>query len=272
MLADQVAEQAVDRRPDRAFRQRAECSTGLTTRRSRSLRQPGVDHGDTAGGQPALGIRVLPPRKRATSSSGRCVADRPMRHKGFIVFHTSPERQRRDGPVAGAAGLWRDGPAAGAPGLWRDGPVAGCSGLVAGRSRRWRSGLVAGRSRCCALRACGGTVPSLALRACGGIRWMASSRSAEAQKHAAFVGAQGMNFINDAVGNVPQCVAGARSEQQMQRFRRGNENVRRPANASRWRSAGGVSPVRTAASSAGSGRPICRAVSATPSRGTWRLR
>ncbi len=39
-----------------------------------------------------------------------------------LPLDRSPERQRRDGPVAGAPGLCEDGPVAGAPGLFSTGP------------------------------------------------------------------------------------------------------------------------------------------------------
>ena len=69
------------------------------------------------------------------------------------------------------------------------------------------------------------------------------------------------------VRDAAQRVAAAGGQQQMQRFRRGDEDVRRPADR-RCRSAVGVSPVRTAASRPGSGWPSSRAVCGDAFEGT----
>ncbi len=52
----------------------------------------------------------------------------------------------------------------------------------------------------------------------------------QSEEHAALVGAEGVNFIDDAMRDTPQRLTGARGQQQMQRFGRGDEDVRRPAN------------------------------------------
>ncbi len=49
------------------------------------------------------------------------------------------------------------------------------------------------------------------------------------QENAALVRTQGVNLIDDDVRHARQCFTGARGQQQVQRFRRGDEHVRRPA-------------------------------------------
>ena len=63
------------------------------------LADAGVDDGD----RPRLAVGVGdPPRKRAISSSGRCVADRPMRCGGALGDRLEPlERQHEVGAALG---------------------------------------------------------------------------------------------------------------------------------------------------------------------------
>ena len=56
-------------------------STGTMTSSSSSLREPGVDDRDRARSV----VGPWPPRNRAISSSGRCVAERPMRCGGAVA-------------------------------------------------------------------------------------------------------------------------------------------------------------------------------------------
>ncbi len=60
-------------------------STGMTTSTSSGLLMPASTI-VTGRGSPGA---AQPPRKRATSSSGRCVADRPMRCGGTVVTSSS---------------------------------------------------------------------------------------------------------------------------------------------------------------------------------------
>ena len=62
----------------------------------------------------------------------------------------------------------------------------------------------------------------------------------QGQKDAAFVGAEGVDFIDDAMGDVTERVAGSGGEQQVQRFRRGDQDVRRPAQEALSFRGGGV--------------------------------
>ena len=52
----------------------------------------------------------------------------------------------------------------------------------------------------------------------------------QSKKDAALVGAKRVDLIDDDVRNLPQRIAGTGSQQQVQRFRRGDEHVRRLAN------------------------------------------
>ena len=60
-------------------------STGMTTSTSSGLRMPASTM-VTGRGSPGAD---QPPRKRATSSSGRCVADSPIRWGGWLVISSS---------------------------------------------------------------------------------------------------------------------------------------------------------------------------------------
>ena len=60
-------------------------STGMTTSISSGLRMPAST---MVTGRASPGL-AHPPRKRATSSSGRCVADSPMRCGGRAVISSS---------------------------------------------------------------------------------------------------------------------------------------------------------------------------------------
>ena len=73
-------------------------STGMTTSTSSGLRMPAST---IVTGRGVAGADQ-PPRKRATSSSGRCVADRPMRCGGRVGDLLEPfERQRQVGAALG---------------------------------------------------------------------------------------------------------------------------------------------------------------------------
>ena len=73
-------------RVDRGLPSSPMSSTGTTTSTSSGLADAGVDDGD---GPRARRSSVWPPRKWATSSSGRCVADSPMRCGGALVICSS---------------------------------------------------------------------------------------------------------------------------------------------------------------------------------------
>ena len=90
------------------------------------------------------------------------------------------------------------------------------------------------------------------------------------EEDAAFVGTEGVNFIDDAMRDAAQRlpareVSNRCSDSGVVMRTCGGRRM------SRCRSAVGVSPVRTAASSAGSDSPMSRAVSATPSRGSLQI-
>ena len=85
-------------------------STGMTTSISSGLRTPASTIVTGRGRRSPAGGRSVPPRNRAISSSGRCVADSPMRCGGVSLarrpLRCDPvvEALEGDGQVAAALG------------------------------------------------------------------------------------------------------------------------------------------------------------------------
>ena len=100
---DELGEPVVDLRPDLARHHRFERRRRQLQREIARARVPGVDDGASAPAVGAAGCRA-PTRKRATSSMGFCVADRPMRCSFRPTSASQPlerEREMRAALVAG---------------------------------------------------------------------------------------------------------------------------------------------------------------------------
>ena len=67
-------------------------STGITTSISRGLRTPASTTVTGRGRRSPAGGPSVPPRNRAISSNGRCVADRPIRCGELSVDRSAPLR------------------------------------------------------------------------------------------------------------------------------------------------------------------------------------
>ena len=105
-----------------------------------------------------------------------------------------------------------------------------------------------------------------------GRRTSAASRSSDTREMAPrLLRRHGMDFVDDdRPGRRQHRPAGIRAEQDVERFRRGHDDMRRPA-AHLLALAGGVSPVRTQVRISTSGRPCSRKASRIPASGASRF-